>query len=523
MKRLTTILTLAAFPVTMGAQYAWQDDARAGKLDLGRDVSYKVEAQGSFSKGQTPLWLNANRYGLSSLDKTNGYLRGQVVRPLHADSARRWGVGYGIDVAALVHYTSHVVVQQAFVEARWLHGVVSIGAKEYPMELKNNRLSSGSQSLGINARPVPQVRLALPEYWTIPALGRWFHLKGHVSYGKMTDDRWQHEFTQQKSKYADDVLYHSKALYLQVGSEDRFCPWSLEVGGEMATLFGGTAYRSDGKGGMETIHNAHGVKSLFRALMPGGSDAPEAGTAYQNEEGDILGSWVARLNYDADTWRVGVYADKFFEDHSSMFSLDYDGYGAGDEWNVKKRTHFFCYDLKDWMVGAELNLKQGRWLRDVVVEYLYTKYQSGPIYHDHSAGNSEHIGGRDNYYNHYIFPGWQHWGQAIGNPLYRSPIYNKDGEIRFENNRFVAWHLGFDGKPTEWLDYRVLASYLTGYGSYEDPYTRKHHQVNVMVEASYTFPHQWKVKGAYGMDFGHILGANAGFQLTISKSGILKL
>ena len=61
--------------------------------------------------------------------------------------------GRGVDVAAASHFTSHMVVQQAFFELRWLHGVLTVGAKDYPMELKNNRLSSGSQTLGINARP----------------------------------------------------------------------------------------------------------------------------------------------------------------------------------------------------------------------------------------------------------------------------------------------------------------------------------------------------------------------------------
>lgn len=123
-------------PIAASAQYAWQEEAEAGKLELGKDLHYQVEMQGSFSKGKTPLWLNANKYGLSSLDKNNGYLRGSVIRPLATDSARRWGVGYGVDVAVPVNYTSHVVVQQAFVEARWLHGVLTAGAKQYPMELK---------------------------------------------------------------------------------------------------------------------------------------------------------------------------------------------------------------------------------------------------------------------------------------------------------------------------------------------------------------------------------------------------
>src|SRR3712207_1499825 len=111
------------------------------------------------------------------------------------------------------------------------------------------------------------------------------------------------------------------------------------------------------------------------------------------------------------------------------------------------------------MLGMELNLKRGSWLRNVVLEYLYTKYQSGPIYHDHTPGRSDHLGGRDNYYNHYIYGGWQHWGQAMGNPLYRSPIYNKDGKIDFQDNRFRAFHLGWSGQPADWLDYRVLGTW----------------------------------------------------------------
>ena len=170
-KKYTLVLALTLASLSVSAQYAWQEGGEAGKLDLGHNLRYDAESQGSFSDGKTPLWLNANKYGLSSLDKSNGYVRGSVIRPLNTDSARKWGIGYGLDVAAAYGYTSVPVVQQAFVEARWLHGVLSVGSKQYPMELRNNALSSGAQTLGINARPVPQVRLALPEYWTLPALG----------------------------------------------------------------------------------------------------------------------------------------------------------------------------------------------------------------------------------------------------------------------------------------------------------------------------------------------------------------
>lgn len=217
MKNIKPFLAVLSFlsPI-VHAQNADYEGEGKSKINLCSNIEWKAEMQGSFSKGKTPLWLNANKHGLSSLDDCNGYLRGSLVRSLESDSARRWAVGYGLDIAVPVNYTSSFIVQQAFAEVRWLHGTMTIGSKEYPMELKHQTLSSGSQTLGINARPIPQVRLALPEYITLPILNGWLQLKGHIAYGMMTDDRWQHEFTSRQSKYADHVLFHSKAGYLKI-------------------------------------------------------------------------------------------------------------------------------------------------------------------------------------------------------------------------------------------------------------------------------------------------------------------
>lgn len=522
MKQVILLIALGLLLPSVSAQaQAWRETDGKSKLQPGKDLNYRLELQATASNRQTPLWLNANRYGLSSLDKGNGYLRASLIRPLTTDSARRWGLGYGVDVAVAQGFSSRMVVQQAFAEVRWLHGVLTVGSKQQPMELKNQALSSGSQLLGINARPIPQVRLALPDYWVLPFGGGWLQLKGHIAYGRMTDDDFQMRFTGKKSRYTDDVLFHSKAGYLRIGNEERFAPLSLELGLEMAATFGGRSYQPQSDGTTKVVHGRTGWKSYLKALIPGGADIGE--TTYQNAEGNQLGSWLARANYDADRWRFSIYADKFFEDHSAMFQLDYDGYGTGGEWMTKKKRRYLLYDFKDWMLGAELNLKYGRYLTAIVLEYLYTKYQSGPIYHDHTQTIGDHIGGLDNYYNHYIYSGWQHWGQVMGNPLYRSPIYNADGVMEVKNNRFEAWHLGVSGQPTEALKYRLLATYQTGWGSYSDPYDKKHHNVSLLLEADYGFKHGWGLRGGCGMDFGAILGRSYGFQLTISKKGVLKI
>jgi len=484
---------------------------------LARDLEYTLETQLSCSSGNTPLWLNANKYGLSSLDETNGYARARVERKLQADSMRRWGIGYGVDVALPLHYTSNVVVQQAYGELRWLKGVLTVGSKQQPMELKNQKLSSGSQTLGINARPVPQVRLALQDYWTVPLTKGWLQFKGHLAYGMLTDENWQHDFTGRQHNYAENVLYHSKAGYLRIGDRNRLYPLSLEMGLEMVTLFGGTAYRPKSDGTVTTIENKHGLKSFWHAFMPGGSDVTD-GAVYGNIEGDDLGSWVLRLNYDTEMFAWHFYVDKYFDDHSAMFLLDYDGYGEAENYAVKQDSRFFVYDPKDMMLGMELNLKYGTLLQGIVMEYLYTKYQSGPIYHDHTYTISDHIGGRDNYYNHGIYSSYQHWGQVMGNPLYRSPIYNEDGTIEVRDNRFFALHLGLNGRLAEPLDYRVLATWQEGLGTYTNPYTKYHHNFSLLTEATYTFNGGWQLIGAYGMDVGSILGHNYGGQLTLRKT-----
>ena len=496
------------------------------KPSLIDSLCYMLEMQGSmsFDEGNTPLWLNANKYGLSSLEKNNGYLRASVIRHLSVDNEKKWGVGYGLDLVGAANYTSKAFVHQAYAEGRWLKGVLTVGSKEYPLELKNPKLSSGSQTLGINARPVPQARLSLAEYWKVPFTRGIVSIKGHIAYGRFTDDNWQKDFTQRQHSYSENYNYHSKAGYLRIGDPERFKPVSLELGVEMATQFGGTS-QVEINGNFLTYHNKGGLSGMIDALIPGsGGDAAE--TDYKNVSGNMLGSWLARLNFDYDSWYLGIYADHFFEDHSQMFLLEYDGYGTGAEWNVKKKQRYLMYSLKDIMLGVDFRLKNSfTWINNVVVEYLYTKYQSGPIYHDHTQQMPDHIGGVDNYYNHHILPGWQHWGQVMGNPLYRSPIYNTDNKIDVKNNRFLAWHLGIGGEPTYNLSYRLLATYQRGWGTYAHPFSNPQDNIYMMGEAIYNFDedsllHGWSVKGAVGFDHGKTCGNNVGLQLTIRKSGL---
>ena len=219
--------------------YVPTDTAEYIKTPL-EDIEYKLEASGnySFDSKHTPFWLHSNRYGLGGITPRNGHVRAGISRSYKNDSNRNWKVGYGLDLVAAHNYTSDVFIQQLYADIAYKNVLLSIGAKERCANLKNDELSTGSQTLGINARPIPEIRFEIPEYISISGKDKWLSIRGHVGYGFTTDGGWQRNFTKHGNRYLRQVLYHSKSGFLRIGNEDKF-PLTLEGGVEMAATFGG--------------------------------------------------------------------------------------------------------------------------------------------------------------------------------------------------------------------------------------------------------------------------------------------
>lgn len=479
--------------------------AVAQNLDLADGIHYEVSAETVFSNDATPLWMGANKYGISGISSDYGYLRAALNRTTDTDSLRKWRFGYGADVVAGYGLTgANFIPAQLYGEVQYRALRLTAGIKEQPAEFKNNRLSSGSMTLGSNARPVPQVRLSLPEYLSITGRSNWAAIKGHISYGMMTDGKWQENYVTDGIHYAKKVLYHSKAGYLRIGNEDKF-PLVFEGGLEMACQFGGDIYNALGREDIcsEVLHGGTGVKDFLDALLGTGSDATDGD--YANVAGNALGSWLFSLSYKGKDWKARVYYDHYFEDHSMMF---------------------FEYGWRDGLIGAEITLPHNRICDDIVYEYLYTKYQSGPIYHDHNTVIADQISGSDNYYNHNLYAGWQHWGQGIGNPLIASPLYAHNGKLTFNANRIKAHHLGLSGSPTAEWNYRLLASFIQSWGTYAQPFENIRRSSSLLCEVGYrpdfrghrAIAKGWQFTAAWAMDRGALLGDNNGFSLKVSYS-----
>lgn len=496
-KRLTFILfCIAALP--MKAQFS----------RLGTDVQYGATLQGTAGKGDVaPFWFTNNRYGLGTEETNSALLRANIHRLAEADSLRKWRIGYGLELAGAANHDSPIVLQQLYADFQYKAIRLSVGQKERPMELKDQQLSSGTMTNGINARPLPQVRLELPDFWVIPGTKGWLALKAHIAYGMYTDNGWQSDFTAgTASLYTHNSLYHSKAGFLRIGNTEKF-PLTLTGGLEMSAQFGGEAWnlkdRADHADPNFQPHQKlpHGLNAFWHALIPGGNDVNDGD--YANSEGNQLGSWHLRLDYHGQGWQVGAYAEHFFEDHSQMF------------WQ---------YPWKDMLYGVEAQLPKNPVLTGIVYEHLRTTDQSGPIYHDKTAGLPEGIYGVDNYYNHQIYGGWQHAGFGMGHALLLSPLYNQNHSIAFRHNRVRAHHVGLSGKPTPEVGYRLLYTHEKSWGTYPTPLLDPQRADYLMLEATYA-PHQVKglsISAAYGQNWGPLLGDSKGAMLTIAYTGWIK-
>ncbi len=488
---------------------------------LHKGIRYNVESSVAWSNGDdfAPFWFTANRHGLFSTDTNSGYLKAGIFRSLEEDNNRNWRHGYGLELAGAYNHTSSFIVQQAYYDIAWKRMQLSIGSKERPSAFKNPLLSSGGLIFGTNARPVPQVRFELPEYVTIPGTGDWLHIKGFLGYGMYTDNNWQRDFIAPGQRYTLDALHHVKAGYLKIGNEKKN-PFYFEGALEMATQFGGHAYNVTwGREEIKTQDFKMGtsLKDFFEALIPMGGDATDGetsdGESYANASGNHIGSWHFSFTYDPEDWKIRAYYEHMFDDHSMMFHE---------------------YGWEDGLVGLEVTLPKNPFVHTFLYEYMGSKDQAGAVYHDHTPEIPDQVSAKDDYYNHLLYPGWQHWGMSMGSPFLLSPIYNtkthtnffynNKGKLKFYYNRVMSHHFGVSGSPMEGLNYRLLLSHSKHWGSYDTPLIDTEEQTSALLEVAYA-PAQWegwKLQGSIAYDHGKtIVGNNFGGMITISKSGIL--
>lgn len=488
-----------------------------------------------------PFWLTANRQGLTSTEWNSNYGRYGLE---YGGKFRNSDFSYKCtgDIAVSRNSNADFFVQQLFGEVSWRWLTLSIGSKERFSETRihadqfagtgiagnkvnnwlpnlyyNNMtmLSSGGLTYSGNSRPIPQVRLEIPEYIPFPGTKGWLKIRGHIAYGRTTDDNFQESFTAGNNitHYGKNILYHSKAGFIEIGKAEKF-PLIFEGGLEMQSQFGGDMYtHGDGlKVSMPTT-----LADYWKAFIPlsGSDDTPEIEQA--NISGNMIGSWHAAFTVPTKNMDIRLYGEHLFEDFSQLFFFEYqsDRYG---------KRNIIYYPWKDIMLGLRVTNKSQvlPFISAIQYEYLNTMDQSGALYHDPSDYFNEQMDGGDNYYNHGIYPGWHHWGNGIGNPLIISPSYNSNGSLKFRSNRLIAHNVGINGtfgKNTP-IAYRLQYTYSENYGTYSHPFKSKKYTTSLLGEFIYAPKSSlWLGRLSIAHDKSNFIGNNTGFMFTLTRTG----
>ena len=491
------ILTALFMPLLLQLGFTFTAHADSIRND---SIRYLAETRATFSAGaNTPFWLVSNLQGLGSPEKNNGFVRAAVFRDI--DRSKRFSWGAAVDLVASWRSTAPFSIHQLYGEVKYRSLGAMLGSKEIWSSFNNPRLSSGNLLFSGNALPVPQLRVGIFDYADFWGTKGWFAVKGYISYGMFTDGRWQKSWAADtpKSKRAENVLFHSKGLWLRGGNPSKF-PLVGEVGIEMATQFGGKAYKNG-----ESLSLGSSLRHWVRAFFPTSTTLDTFLGETTSIDGNMVGEYTIALSWipNAD-WKIRAYFEHYFEDQSQMT---------------------FEYGWKDGLWGIEARLPKNPFVTTFVYEFLYSKDQTGAVLHNSSDKVPEQVSGRDNYYNHSIYPGWQHWGMGIGNPLAISPLYNRSHLLTFMNTRIVAHHFGIAGKPHPEVDYRLLLSFSRNWGTYQYPSPEILGNFNAMLEATWK-PSKlkgWYFSGAIAGDSGKLLGKSFGGMISIGKTGFFKL
>ena len=476
-------------------------------------IGYELQSDITASSGKyAPFWLISNRHGQASLANNQTLLSIGLHRGFDPKQGFTWA--YGAEIVGAWNYPSALYLQQLYVDVKYNCWELSIGSKERCSEGKHHTLSGGGLTFSPNARPIPQVRFGIIEYTTVPWIFKdWVHVKGHLSYGKHTDKDFLKSHVANAPEgtwYTSDILFHEKTAFLKIGNEEK-SPLAVEIGLEMYSQFGGKFFITrNGMNDSLRYNIPHSYKEYLKALIPmgGGSDAPASDQ--QNINGNILGSWHLAANYQFKDWRVRLYYEHFYEDHSGLL-----GYHK-----IRKGEVVSYFPWYDGLYGFEIDLPSNRIASTVVYEYITSRIQSGPIVNYWE----DHLVGKDSYYNNSIYQSWQHWGMAICNPHHLSPTYVEPSTLKMPYTRIRSHHIGIEGSPNPQLGYRFMGSWTKHWGSYDDPLPEPQTQLSLMTELSYTPPQWsgWQFTGAFAIDRSQLIGNNIGTMFTIRKQGLIK-
>lgn len=412
------------------------------------------------SASELPFWATSNQFGL--MPEGNGVFAVAGANTEFDEENTfqwKWGVSlaanagkkyFGEDDAVQESETSvskKLMVDELYasLKIKNIPLTLDLGMKHQPMEfISGTKFSDTHSALGSlsttgghmlwsgNARTLPGYALNL-EPVAIPWTNRKALLYGTFGDYKTLDTR-----------YCQGELIHSTKAFLRIDFTNKL---SFHIGLDHYAAWGGD----------KDYVNVN-FKNYLRVVT--GRNAGDDGTLIDrlNVIGDQGGAELFKLEYNDDRFYAVAQHDIPYSDGSGMKFQNFpDG----------MNTLYFGWKDKN------------RWVSDILFEYGYTRYQSGPIHietYDEDGHFTTPDGscttGIDDYFNNSEYKdGWTYSGRMIGCPLFFTNTPEREGYTPgIRNNRFTSHHISIAGKLFKIAPYKLMLTQSMNYGTYASPY-----------------------------------------------------
>ncbi len=446
-----------------------------------RIFTFDLESSaGYISPGHIPFWLRSNQFGSIPLDNASLSLIGSARKEYDKSKKGFFDWGASVEGRANIGNRSNFILTEGYGKIRLGVFELRAGRSKEITGLCDTSLSSGSFSVSGNALGIPKVQLSIPEFYTIPFLGRLFAFKGNYAHGWIGD----------ASLNMDSVVFkvgtylHQSSFYGRFGKPE----WKFK-------LYGG--FNHQVLWGHENISYSNYAFSTFKTYMY----VIRGGTYIDGNTrlGDHLGSIDLGFEYDFRNIRLLVYRQNFYE--------------AG--------ALYYLANIMDGLNGLSLThtnyTRKGFQWKKLLVEFFYTKSQGG------ESWSVPRPSGPEDYYNHYQYlQGWSYKGIGIGNPFIAPGNLTREGLPSdpyqyFISNRVAAFHFGYEGSINNW-DFILKTSYSLNYGTYatidQFPETK---QFSAYLDASRELRNGLNIGFTGAVDVGELLYDSYGLMVRVGK------
>lgn len=391
-----------------------------------QDLHISLEAQGiATTNNVVPFWLRANQFGSVPLSGGSGSLIGKIRKDY--DTTKTFGWGFSFEGRGNVGNTARFTLIEGLVKAHAGVFELRAGRSKDVVGLTDSSLSSGSFSISGNALGVPKISIGVPQYYSIPVLGKLFAIKANLAVGYMgnVDISYRHAQVNNSKAY-----YLENWLYTRIGMPDwRF---KLQLGFNHEALWG------DEKD-IFPNYRLTGSETLWHVLI---------GQVYHHSKvGNHLGSLDIGAEYRFDDVNILLYRQNLY-DKGALSSLA---------------------NIADGLNGLSItNNKPGEgnfYWKKIVFEVLYTANQAGGL--NAKRTNS----GYENYYNNYEYSqGWSYKDVGLGSPFITTRKEGRDNlpsspREYFINNRVTVFHVASQLYLYKWF-YTAKLSYSINKGNY---------------------------------------------------------